>query len=307
MKHIKEINLGLDGYNDLFTTEEERQDKKRPRVYEIPLAELTPFQNHPFKVKDGEEMEQLKESIRESGVLVPALARPAEDGYELISGHRRAAACAALGMESMPVIVRELTDEEAIITMVDSNLHREHILPSEKAFAYKMKMEALHHQGKASRQLGEKWSVGQLSQSGNDSERQVHRYIRLTNLLPDILAMVDEGKIALTPAVELSYLKTAEQEALLNTMIYDEKTPSLSQAQRLRSLSNSQTLTEDSILEVMSEVKGNQREYVKVPMDSLRGYFKPDTSVKQMTEMLVEAMDFYKRHMDRRRAERDTR
>lgn len=307
MKHIKEINLGLDGYNDLFTTEEERQDKKRPRVYEIPLTELIPFQNHPFKVKDGEEMEQLKESIRESGVLVPALARPTEDGYELISGHRRAAACAALGIESMPVIVRELTDEEAIITMVDSNLHREHILPSEKAFAYKMKMEALHHQGKASRQLGEKWSVGQLSQSGNDSERQVHRYIRLTNLLPDILAMVDEGKIALTPAVELSYLKAAEQEALLSTMIYDEKTPSLSQAQRLRSLSNSQTLTEDSILEVMSEVKGNQKEYVKVPMDSLREYFKPDTSVKQMTETLVEAMDFYKRHMDRRRTERDTR
>lgn len=191
--------------------------------------------------------------------------------------------------------------------MVDSNLHREHILPSEKAFAYKMKLEAIKHQGKTSDQLGQKFSVEQIADHSADSKTPIQRYIRLTNLLPDILAMADEGKIALTPAVELSYLKASEQEALLSTMIYDEKTLSLSQAQRLRSLSSSQTLTEDSILEVMSEVKGNQKEYVKVPMDSLRGYFKPDTSVKQMKETLVEAMDFYKKHMDRRRAERDAR
>ena len=287
---------------------EERLDAKKPKVEAIPLADLTPFRNHPFKVKEDEEMAQLMRSIADTGVLSPALARPLPDGgYELISGHRRLAACKALGMDAMPVIIRDLTDEEAVITMVDSNLQREHILPSEKAFAYKMKMEALSHQGKTSRQVGERWSVSQISEAGTDSERQIHRYIRLTHLIPDILKLVDEGKIALTPAVELSYLQPSEQEMLFSVMDSDEVTPSLSQARRLRRMSEAQTLTDDAVLQLLSEVKGNQVEYVKVPVDKLRSFFRPDTSVKQMTETLVKAMDFYNKYLARQRKDRDAR
>ena len=294
MKNDRLIDLGLTGYEELFMSTEERLDAKKPKVEAIPLADLTPFRNHPFKVKEDEEMAQLMRSIADAGVLSPALARPLPDGgYELISGHRRLAACKALGMDTMPVIIRDLTDEEAVITMVDSNLQREHILPSEKAFAYKMKMEALSHQGKTSRQVGERWSVSQISEAGTDSERQIHRYIRLTHLIPDILKLVDEGKIALTPAVELSYLQPSEQEMLFSVMDSDEVTPSLSQARRLRRMSEEQTLTDDAVLQLLSEVKGNQVEYVKVPVDKLRSFFRPDTSVKQMTETLVKAMDFY--------------
>ena len=308
MKNDRSIDLGLTGYEELFMSTEERLNAKKPKVEVIPLAALTPFQNHPFKVKEDEEMAQLMRSIADAGVLSPALARPLPDGgYELISGHRRLAACKALGMDTMPVIIRDLTDEEAVITMVDSNLQREHILPSEKAFAYKMKMEALSHQGKTSRQVGERWSVSQISEAGTDSERQIHRYIRLTHLIPDILKLVDEGKIALTPAVELSYLQPSEQEMLFSVMDSDEVTPSLSQARRLRRMSEAQTLTDDAVLQLLSEVKGNQVEYVKVPVDKLRSFFRPDTSVKQMTETLVKAMDFYNKHLARQRKDRDAR
>ena len=308
MKNDRLIDLGLTGYEELFMSTEERLDAKKPKVEAIPLAALTPFRNHPFKVKEDEEMAQLMRSIADAGVLSPALARPLPDGgYELISGHRRLSACKALGMDTMPVIIRDLTDEEAVITMVDSNLQREHILPSEKAFAYKMKMEALSHQGKTSRQVGERWSVSQISEAGTDSERQIHRYIRLTHLIPDILKLVDEGKIALTPAVELSYLQPSEQEMLFSVMDSDEVTPSLSQARRLRRMSEAQTLTDDAVLQLLSEVKGNQVEYVKVPVDKLRSFFRPDTSVKQMTETLVKAMDFYNKHLARQRKDRDAR
>lgn len=308
MKNDRSIDLGLTGYEELFMSTEERLDAKKPKVEAIPLAALTPFRNHPFKVKEDEEMAQLMRSIADAGVLSPALARPLPGGgYELISGHRRLAACKALGMDTMPVIVRDLTDEEAVITMVDSNLQREHILPSEKAFAYKMKMEALSHQGKTSRQVGERWSVSQISEAGTDSERQIHRYIRLTRLIPDILKLVDEGKIALTPAVELSYLQPSEQEMLFSVMDSDEVTPSLSQARRLRRMSEEQTFTDDAVLQLLSEVKGNQVEYVKVPVDKLRSFFRPDTSVKQMTETLVKAMDFYNKHLERQLRDRDAR
>ena len=308
MKNDRSIDLGLTGYEELFMSTEERLDAKKPKVEAIPLADLMPFRNHPFKVKEDEEMAQLMRSIADAGVLSPALARPLPDGgYELISGHRRLAACKALGMGTMPVIIRDLTDEEAVITMVDSNLQREHILPSEKAFAYKMKMEALSHQGKTSRQVGERWSVSQISEAGTDSERQIHRYIRLTHLIPDILKLVDEGKIALTPAVELSYLQPSEQEMLFSVMDSDEVTPSLSQARRLRRMSEAQTLTDDAVLQLLSEVKGNQVEYVKVPVDKLRSFFRPDTSVKQMTETLVKAMDFYNKHLARQHKDRDAR
>lgn len=308
MKKNQVIDLGLTGYDELFMNDQERADIRKPKVEEIPLTELTPFKNHPFKVKNDEEMTELMKSIADSGVLAPALARPKEGGgYELISGHRRLAACQALGVETMPVIIRDLTDEEAVITMVDSNLQREHILPSEKAFAYKMKLEAIKHQGKASTQLAQKLSVELVGDAAGESKDQVRRYIRLTELIPDILQMVDDGKIALTPAVELSYLQDFEQEALFSIMDCDEVTPSLSQAQRLRRMSEDQTFTDRTAMQVLSEVKGNQKEYVKVPVDSLRSYFRPDTSIKQMTETLVKAMEFYNKHLERQRRDRDAR
>ena len=308
MKNDRSIDLGLTGYEELFMSTEERLDAKKPKVEAIPLAALTPFRNHPFKVKEDEEMAQLMRSIAAAGVLSPALARPLPDGgYELISGHRRLAACKALGMDAMPVIIRDLTDEEAVITMVDSNLQREHILPSEKAFAYKMKYDALKHQGTSS-QLGTKLRTDELlAQNSSDSRNQIQRYIRLTHLIPDILKLVDEGKIALTPAVELSYLQPSEQEMLFSVMDSDEVTPSLSQARRLRRMSEAQTLTDDAVLQLLSEVKGNQVEYVKVPVDKLRSFFRPDTSVKQMTETLVKAMDFYNKHLARQHKDRDAR
>ena len=308
MKNDRLIDLGLTGYEELFMSTEERLDAKKPKVEAIPLAALTPFRNHPFKVKEDEEMAQLMRSIADVGVLSPALARSLPDGgYELISGHRRLAACKALGMDTMPVIIRDLTDEEAVITMADSNLQREHILPSEKAFAYKMKYDALKHQGTSS-QLGTKLRTDELlAQNSSDSRNQIQRYIRLTHLIPDVLKLVDEGKIALTPAVELSYLQPSEQEMLFSVMDSDEVTPSLSQARRLRRMSEAQTLTDDAVLQLLSEVKGNQVEYVKVPVDKLRSFFRPDTSVKQMTETLVKAMDFYNKHLARQRKDRDAR
>ena len=309
MKNDRLIDLGLTGYEELFMSTEELLDAKKPKVEAIPLAALTPFRNHPFKVKEDEEMAQLMRSIADAGVLSPALARPLPGGgYELISGHRRLAACKALGMDTMPVIIRDLTDEEAVITMVDSNLQREHILPSEKAFAYKMKLEAMKHQGRrTSDQLGQKFSVEQIADDSPDSQTQIQRYIRLTNLIPEILQMVDGGKIALTPAVELSYLQPSEQETPFSIMDCDEVTPSLSQAQRLRRMSEEQRFTDSAVMQLMSEVKGNQVEYVKVPVDKLRSYFRPDTSMKQMTETLVKAMDFYNKHLERQRQDRDAR
>ena len=306
------IDLGLTGYDELFMSTEERIDAKKPKVDELPLDELKPFKEHPFKVMEDEEMERLKESIRESGVLIPALARPTESGYELISGHRRLAACRALGMSTMPVIVRNLTDEEAIITMVDSNLQREHILPSEKAFAYKMKMDAMKRSpgrpSKNASQVGTHLRTDEmLAQNSGDSRNQIQRYIRLTNLIPDILKLVDEGRIALTPAVELSYLNSHEQNALYQIMDCDEVTPSLSQAQRLRKLSEDYTLTDSGISRIMSEIKGNQKEYVRVPADSIRKYFTRDTTVKQMEQTIVKAMEFYNKHMERQRNDRDAR
>lgn len=313
MKKNQVIDLGLTSYDELFMNDQERADIRKPKVEEIPLTELTPFKDHPFKVKNDEEMVELMKSIADSGVLAPALARPKDGGgYELISGHRRLAACKALGMETMPVIIRDLTDEEAVITMVDSNLQREHILPSEKAFAYKMKMDAMKRQGKrtdlTSSQVATKLDAAtEIGKRAGESRDQVFRYIRLTELIPDILQMLDDGKIALTPAVELSYLQDFEQEALFSIMDCDEVTPSLSQAQRLRRMSEDQTFTDRTAMQVLSEVKGNQKEYVKVPVDQLRSYFRPDTSIKQMTETLVKAMEFYNKHLERQRRDRDAR
>lgn len=302
------INLGLTGYDDLFMSSEERADRKKPKVEEIAISELRPFKDHPFRVKEDEEMEQLKKSIHESGVLVPALARPTEDGYEVIFGHRRMAACAALGLETMPVIVRKLTDEEAVIAMVDSNLQREHLLPSEKAFAYKMKMEALKAQGKrtdlTSDQPGPKLTVEEISEG--DSASQVKRYIRLTNLIEPILKMVDKGRIALTPAVELSYLQRFEQIALFRIMERDDVTPSVYQAKQLRQLSQEEKLNDESIAALISEPKANQKEFVRVPCEQLRRYFPQNATPKQMQETLLRAMEFYRQH-SRTSMEREVR
>ena len=301
------INLGLTGYDDLFMSSEERADMKKPKVEEIAISELRPFKDHPFRVKEDEEMEQLKKSIHESGVLVPALARPTEDGYELISGHRRMAACAALGLETMPVIVRKLTDEEAVIAMVDSNLQREHLLPSEKAFAYKMKLEAIKHQGRrTSDQVGQKYSVEEIADDSPDSKTQIQRYIRLTNLIPSILKLVDEGRIALTPAVELSYLQRFEQIALYRIMERDDVTPSVYQAKQLRQLSQEEKLNDESIAALISEPKANQKEFVRVPCEQLRRYFPQNATPKQMQETLLRAMEFYRQH-SRTSMEREVR
>ena len=297
----EKINQGLTGYDDLFMSSEEREDIKKPKVEEIFISDLRPFKDHPFRVKEDEELEHLKKSIHESGVLVPALARPTEDGYEMISGHRRMAACAALGLETMPVIVRDMTDEEAVIAMVDSNLQREHLLPSEKAFAYKMKMEALKAQGKRTdltlSQVATKLdAASEIGKSAGESRDQVFRYIRLTNLVEPVLKMVDEGRIALTPAVELSYLQPFEQIALYRIMERDEVTPSVYQAKLMRQLSLEEKLNDESIEKLISEPKANQKEYVRLGVEQLRPYFPAHTTPRQMQETLLRAMDFYRQH-----------
>ncbi len=302
MKERKPIDLGLTPYEELFMDDQGRADARKPKVDEVPLEELKPFKDHPFKVVEDEALQSLAESIRESGVLVPALARPTEDGYELISGHRRLAACKLLRLATIPVIIRELTDEEAIITMVDANLQREHILPSEKAFAYKMKMEALSHQGKTSGQVGQRWSREQISET--DSGRQIQRYIRLTNLIPYILELVDGGSISLTPAVELSYLKPQEQADLLDIIQSEGATPSLSQAQRLRRMSEAGALSKNDISDMLREVKGNQVELVRIPYDRIREHWKRDMKPDEMTDIICKALDYYGRHLDRKREER---
>ena len=269
-------------------------------INELPLGALIPFKNHPFKVIQNEELNTLAQSIRESGVLVPALARPAGDRYELISGHRRLAACKLLGLPTIPVIVRDLTDEEAVITLVDANLQREHILPSEKAFAYKMKMEAMKHQGKTSCQLGTKSRTdGDLAKDAHDSARQIQRYIRLTNLIPEILDMVDNKEIALTPAVEISYLTKWEQKSLYKIMQMEGATPSLSQAQRMRRMSEERRLGEGDMEDIMAEIKGNQVECIRITEERFRKHFRRDVTPLEMAEIIDKALEYYQRYLDR--------
>ena len=269
-------------------------------INQLPLGLLIPFKNHPFKVIQNEELNTLAQSIRESGVLVPALARPAGDRYELISGHRRWAACKLLGLPTIPVIVRDLTDEEAIITLVDANLQREHILPSEKAFAYKMKMEAMKHQGKTSCQLGTKSRTdGDLAKDAHDSARQIQRYIRLTNLIPEILDMVDNKEIALTPAVEISYLTKWEQKSLYKIMQMEGATPSLSQAQRMRRMSEERHLGEGDMEDIMAEIKGNQVECIRITEERFRKHFRRDVTPLEMAEIIDKALEYYQRYLDR--------
>ena len=263
----------------------------KEQVQEIRISDLHPFRNHPFQVKDDDAMQTLCDSIQEYGVLSPLLARPAGEGYEIVSGHRRRTAAMKLGLDKLPVLVRDMTDDEAIILMVDSNIQRENLLPSEKAFAYKMKIDALHHQGKASRQLGEKWSVTQLSESGSDSERQIHRYIRLTYLAKPILNLVDQGRIAFSPAVELSYLTKLEQAELWDIMQSEDCTPSLSQSVRLKKFSQKYELSPEKILDIMSEEKANQRERVRIEVRQIRKFFPKGYTARQMEEKIIQLLE----------------
>lgn len=299
----RKSDFTLPTLDDLFTTQAERDDAKLERVKNISLDELHPFKNHPFKILNNEEMERMIESIRKVGTITPALARPLPDGgYELISGHRRLAACQVLGIETMPVIVREMSDDEAVIAMVDANLQRETILPSEKAFAYKMKLDAIKHQGVTSRQLGEKLlSITQVSKDSDDSERQVQRYIRLTYLIPELLSMVDDNKIAFNPAVEISYLDRDEQLTLLDAINMNDCTPSHAQSIRLKKMSQDGLLTADAVYAVLAEEKPNQREQIKLPRDELRKYFPQNYSDEQIKRDILKGLELLKRQRERNR------
>lgn len=295
-------NINLKPLDDLFSTEESRADAQREKVQEIPLGELHPFRNHPFKVKDDAAMQDTVDSVREYGVLVPAIARPDPNGgYELIAGHRRHYASELAGKETMPVIVRDLDDDAATIIMVDSNLQREELLPSERAFAYKMKLEAIRHQGKrqepTSSQVGMKLqALDIVGQQAGDSRNQVHRFIRLTELIPELLDMVDERKIAFNPAVELSYLKKEEQTLLLEAMDSEQATPSLSQAQRLKKFSQQKMLSLDVMRAVMSEEKKTDLDRVTLKNETLRKYFPKSYTPKQMEDTIIKLLEgWYKK------------
>ena len=295
-------NIELKSVDDLFATEEIREDAQREKVQNIPLGELHPFRNHPFKVKDDAAMQDTVDSVREYGVLVPAIARPDPDGgYELIAGHRRHHASELAGKETMPVIVRDLDDDAATIIMVDSNLQREELLPSERAFAYKMKLEALKHQGArtdlTSVQLGQKLSArDQVAKAAGESAIQIQRFIRLTELIPELLDMVDEHKIALNPAVELSHLKKEEQTLLLEAMDSEQATPSLSQAQRLKKFSQQKMLSLDVMRAVMSEEKKTDLDRVTLKNETLRRYFPKSYTPKQMEDTIIKLLEgWYKK------------
>jgi ParB family chromosome partitioning protein len=278
---------------------------KNEEIKNLPLSKLTAFENHPFRVTQDDDFQKLVDSIKENGILIPAVARPKGDDYELISGHRREFACRILGIDTMPVVVRNLTDEQSVVAMVDSNVQRENILPSEKAFAYKMKLEALKRQagrpkdnsdqvgqnfkGKASRDL--------LAQNSKDSSMQIQRYIRLTELIPQIISMVDEKKIAFNPAVELSYLPKEQQEALLSAMEAEQSTPSLVQAQKLKAMSADGKLTEDSMMEVMREQKANQTEQLRIPLDKVKAIIKKDIKPKEIEELFMKFLTEHQRKL----------
>lgn len=302
-KRKSDFTLQMNSLDELFSSQEERDDAKLERVKEIPLTELHPFKDHPFKIQNDDEMKRLMESIQKFGTLTPALARPLpEGGYELISGHRRLAACQVLGIETMPVIIREMSDDEAVIAMVDANLQREMILPSEKAFAYKMKLDAIKHQGITSSQVGKKLlSIEKVGEDSGDSRNQVHRYIRLTYLIPELLEMVDENKIAFNPAVEVSYLEQAEQHILFDAMEQNDCTPSHAQAIRLKKLSQDGVLESQMIYEVMAEQKPNQQEQIKFRRDEFQKYFPPQYSNEQMRKDIIKGLELLKRQRERNR------
>ena len=304
---IDSENLALKGLDDLFSTEEKRQEEQREQVQQIPIDALHPFTNHPFKVLDDEAMTRTVESIAQYGVLAPLIARPRPDGdgYEIISGHRRQYAAKLAGLDTLPVIVRQMSDDAAVILMVDSNLQREHILPSERAFAYKMKLEAIKHQGArtdlTSVQVEQKLSARDqvAKEAGERSGIQVMRYVRLTELIPELLDMVDEKKIAFNPAYELSFLKPDEQQMLVETMDYEQATPSLSQAQRMKKFSQEGKLSEDVMLAIMSEEKKGDLDKVTLSSDTLRKYFPKSYTPAKMQETIIKLLEQWQKKRQR--------
>jgi len=296
----KEKNLNLTSYDDIFKTEESREDAQREKIIEIPLKDLHPFKNHPFKVKDDESMLETAESIKEHGVLVPAIARPREDGgYEPIAGHRRKRASELAGIDTLPIIIRNLDDDEATIIMVDSNIQRENILPSERAFAFKLKMDAIKRQGQrtdlTSTQVAQKLSAQIVGDDAGVSKDQVRRFIRLTELVTPLLDMVDAKNIAFNPAVELSFLKPEEQHQLLDVMDMEQATPSLSQAQRLKKFSQDGKLTFDVMAAIMSEEKKGEIEKVTLTGDKLKKYFPKTYTPQQMEETIIKLLETWSR------------
>ena len=304
---IDSENLALKGLDDLFSTEENRQEEQREQVQQIPIDALHPFTNHPFKVLDDEAMIRTVESIAQYGVLAPLIARPRPDGdgYEIISGHRRQYAAKLAGLDTLPVIVRQMSDDAAVILMVDSNLQREHILPSERAFAYKMKLEALKNQGArsdlTSDQVGQKlWSVEQVASDAGESKTQIQRFIRLTNLVPELLDMVDEKKIAFNPAVELSYLDESQQRDFLEAMNDTQNAPSLSQAQQLKKMAQQGDFSYEKAFDVMGQEKKSEKDTVTIKNETLRKYFPRSYTPKQMEEKIIQLLDAWQKKQQRR-------
>ena len=300
------LNVALKGLDDLFSTEENRQEEQREQVQQIPIDALHPFTNHPFKVLDDEAMTRTVESIAQYGVLAPLIARPRpEGGYEIISGHRRQYAAKLAGLDTLPVIVRQMSDDAAVILMVDSNLQREHIMPSERAFAYKMKLDALKNQGArsdlTSDQVGQKlWSVEQVASDAGESKTQIQRFIRLTNLVPELLDMVDEKKIAFNPAVELSYLDESQQRDFLEAMEDTQNAPSLSQAQQLKKMAQQGEFSYEKAFDVMGQEKKSEKDTVTIKNETLRKYFPRSYTPKQMEEKIIQLLDAWQKKQQRR-------
>ena len=299
-------NLALKGLDDLFSTEENRQEEQREQVQQIPIDALHPFTNHPFKVLDDEAMTRTVESIAQYGVLAPLIARPRPDGdgYEIISGHRRQYAAKLAGLETLPVIVRQMSDDAAVILMVDSNLQREHILPSERAFAYKMKLDAIKNQGArsdlTSTQVAQKLSVEKVGDDAGVSKDTIRRFIRLTNLVPELLDMVDEKKISFNPAVELSYLDESQQRAFLEAMNDTQNAPSLSQAQQLKKMAQQGDFSYEKAFDVMGQEKKSEKDTVTIKNETLRKYFPRSYTPKQMEEKIIQLLDAWQKKQQRR-------
>lgn len=310
---VKTRDLGMTPLDDLFSTDESRAESQLEKIVTLNPAEISDFPNHPFKVKQDDAMAEMVDSVRKYGVLVPALVRPKEDGgYEMVAGHRRKFAAALAELTEIPCIVRNLTDDEATIIMVDSNLQRETILPSEKAFAYKMKLDAMKRQGQRSdltsatklQKSAGKTSREILAEQAGESHEQIRKYIRLTLLIPELLQMVDDGKIAFSPAVEFSYLKEQEQRSLLDTMELEDCTPSVAQAKKLKQFSQDGKLTDEVILSIMQEEKPNQKEQFKMPKERISKYFAPGTPAQKIEDTIIKALELYRKRQRVREAER---
>ena len=307
MKERPKIDLGMTGYDELFMNDQERAENRLPKIYDIPLSEIDDFPDHPFKVKDDEDMLQLVESVRERGIITPITLRRKEDGrYEIVSGHRRRRACEIAGLETIPAEIKELSRDEAIILMVESNLQRSVILPSEKAFSYKMRLEAMNRQGQRTdltfSPVDKKLHSGQeLANNSGESQAQIYRYIRLTELVPELLQLVDDGKIALRPAVELSYLNDIEQQDLVEEIGLTLATPSHAQAIKMRNFSKEGKLTPEVIESIMCEEKPNQREKINIRYEDARRYIPSSVPYYKTGEFILKALEYYHRHLERQR------